>query len=197
MRLLEQLEFPDSDLVAASLGLAVHGHGAQLRRDAALERQARDLLIAFGAKRIATEVRVRWNSRLKSCAGRADYKRKLILLNPRLRDHGASEVDRTLRHELAHLLAQFRADRKRIMPHGEEWRAACQDLGISDEKRCHDLPFPVSRRRHRFLYKCPNCQRDFARVRQIRRAIACLACCRAHNRGNFDQRFRLRLVKNS
>jgi hypothetical protein len=31
-------------------------------------------------------------------------------------------------------------------------------------------------------------------VRRIRRAIACLACCRAHNRGRFDSQFRLRLV---
>jgi hypothetical protein len=31
-------------------------------------------------------------------------------------------------------------------------------------------------------------------VRRIRRAIACLACCRAHNGGEFDPRFRLRLV---
>jgi hypothetical protein len=28
-------------------------------------------------------------------------------------------------------------------------------------------------------------------VRKIRRAIACLACCRKHNGGDFDPRFRL------
>ena len=143
---------------------------------------------------MAGEVRVEWNTRLKSSAGRADYRRKLILLNPRLHEHGTAEIDRTFRHELAHLLAQFRAGRRRILPHGNEWRAACQDLGISDETRCHNLPFPISERPRRFLYKCPNCQRDFARARRIRRAIACLACCRAHNGGEFDPRFRLRLI---
>jgi hypothetical protein len=30
-------------------------------------------------------------------------------------------------------------------------------------------------------------------VRKIRRAIACLACCRKHNGGEFDSRFRLKM----
>jgi predicted SprT family Zn-dependent metalloprotease len=162
--------------------------------DVDLQVRASELLRANGAARIAKDVRVEWSPRLKSCAGRADYRAKLISLNPRLRGHGAAEIDRTLRHELAHLLAKFRAGRRRILPHGHEWRAACHDLGISDEKRCHNLPFPIRERVRRFLYKCPNCRRDFTRVRRIRRAIACLACCRAHNGGEFDPRFRLRLV---
>src|SRR6266700_7635703 len=159
----------------------------------ALQTQARDLLRANGATQITAELRVEWNSRLKTAAGRADCRQKLISLNPRLSEY-PSEIDRTLRHELAHLLAQFRAGRRRVLPHGEEWQEACRDLGIADEKRCHNLPFPVSERARRFLYKCPNCRRDFARVRRIRRAIACLACCRTHNRGEFDARFRLQLV---
>jgi SprT protein len=152
-----------------------------------------DLLRAHGATRIANELRVEWNSRLKTTAGRADYRQKLVSLNPRLLAHPL-EIDRTLRHELAHILAQFRSARRRILPHGAEWRQACRDLGISDEKLCHNLPFPVSERARRYLYQCPNCQRDFPRVRRIKRAVACLACCRAHNGGEFDARFRLRLV---
>jgi len=166
-------------------------------RDAKLETKARELLNNLGVVGLARFVRVEWNPRLKSCAGRADYRAKLISLNSRLRGHGAPEIDRTLRHELAHLLAQFRAGRRRILPHGQEWRTACYDLGIGDEKRCHNLPFPIRERVRRFLYKCPSCQRDFARVRRIRRAIACLACCRAHNGGEFDPRFRLRLIRAS
>lgn len=163
-------------------------------RDRDLESLATDLLRANGARRIASEVRVQWNPRLKSCAGRADYKSKLISLNPLLHDHGDDEVRRTFLHELAHLLAQFRAGRRKIPPHGQEWRRACDALGIGDEKRCHNLPFPVSERTRRYLYRCPNCRRNFPRVRRIRRSVACLACCRAHSRGSFDQRFKLKLV---
>jgi SprT protein len=163
-------------------------------RDVELENVARDLLRDHGASRIARKLRVEWNSRLKTAAGRADYRQKLISLNPRLREY-PHEIDRTLRHELAHILAQFRAGRGRIPPHGAEWRQACCDLEIGDEKRCHNLPFPVGQRARRYLYQCPNCERDFPRARRIRRAVACLACCRAHNRGKFDARFRLRLVE--
>jgi SprT protein len=160
---------------------------------AVLQSRARQLLRIHGAARIAAEVQIKWNSRLRSCAGRADYRRKIISLNPRLRNH-PDEIERTLLHELAHFLAQFRAGRRCISPHGREWRCACADLGIAGEKRCHNLPFPILHRIRRFLYECPNCARDFPRVRRVRRAIACLACCRLHSRGEFDPRFRLRLI---
>ena len=163
--------------------------------DVDLAKKAREILIGAGVSRIAGEVRVEWNARLKTCAGHVDYRRKLISLNPRLREHAFSEIDRTLRHELAHLLAQFRAGRRRILPHGPEWRAACHDLGIGYENRCHNLPFLRHERVRRFVYKCPNCLLNFPRVRRVRRAIACLACCRAHNRGKFHPKFRLQLYK--
>ena len=168
---------------------------AAAARDDSLEETARDLLRSVGATALVPLVRVEWHRRLRTAAGRADYNRKLISLNPRLRDHGAEEIDRTLRHELAHLLAHFRAKRRRIAPHGPEWRQACRDLGIADEQRCHTLPFPIARRARRLLYRCPHCAREFPRVRKIRRAVACLACCRALNRGQFDARFKLRLVR--
>jgi SprT protein len=164
------------------------------RRDFALESSADRLLRTRGAARIAAQIRVEWNPRLKSCAGRADYKAKLICLNPLLLEHGADEINRTFLHELAHILAQFRSGRRRIRPHGDEWRGACHDIGIGDEKRCHNLPFPVRQPARQFRYRCPNCKRDFPRVRRIKRTVACLPCCRAHNRGSFDQRFKLRLV---
>jgi predicted SprT family Zn-dependent metalloprotease len=166
----------------------------QFGRDAIFEQQACELLQRNGASRIATQVRVEWNPRLKSCAGCADCRLKLISLNPLLCGHGDEEIRRTFLHELAHLLAQFRAGRKRILPHGEQWRRACHDLGIGDEKRCHNLPLPVRQRARRYLYRCSNCRREFPRVRRIRRSVACLACCRTHSRGNFDQRFKLKLV---
>ena len=205
MPLLRQLEFAfrstnllfvgppgvsPGELINESAGTMPAGHTAGT---AVLLKTARELSYSLGAKRIATELRVEWNSRLKTAAGRADYRQKLISLNPRLVEHPA-EIDRTLRHELAHILAQFRAGRRRISPHGPQWQQACRDLGIADEKRCHTLPFPTKSYTPRFIYRCPNCRRDFPRVRKIKRTVACLACCRAHNGGEFDVRFRLKLL---
>jgi SprT protein len=166
-----------------------------LGRDSALEANAREILAALGADELGREIQVEWNARLFSAAGRADSHRKLVSLNPRLREQDAAEIDRTLRHELAHLLAQFRTGRRRISPHGPEWRRACRDLGIADETRCHTLPFPVKKRERRFLYRCSRCGKEFPKVRRIKRAVACLDCCRKFNRGKFDPKARLRLVE--
>ena len=193
MPLLRQLEFAFRT-VAASLWDASRLAERSDYRHADLEAKARELLTSLGAARIAGELRVEWNSRLKTAAGRADYHKKLISLNPRLFEH-PTEIDRTLRHELAHILAQFRAGRRKIPPHGVEWQQACIDLGIADEKRCHHLPFPARTYVARFVYRCPNCHQEFPRVRRLRRAVACLACCRKHNGGDFDPRFRLRILK--
>ena len=203
MRLLRQLEFAFETTAALTSILSVRerrttkspgeGHLVGSSHDIDLESKAREILYELGANKLACAIRVEWNSRLKTSAGRADYRHKLISLNPRLFEH-PTEIDRTLRHELAHILAQFRAGRRRILPHGSEWRKACRDLGIADEKRCHNLPFPAKRYVARFMYRCPNCRQEFPRVHRARRAVACLACCRADNGGEFDARFRLVLV---
>ncbi len=211
MRLLRQLEFifRDTDSLTsilstlhpvASPGRTTSSLGEgnsnafRLGRDHALEEKSRNLLRQLGAAKLARQIRVEWNPRLKTTAGRADYREKLISLNPLLYDHGDEEIDRTLRHELAHLLAQFREKRRRrIAPHGPEWCDACRDLDIADEVRCHNLPFPTKVCAPRYVYRCPNCKGKFPRVRRVRRAIACLACCRKHNGGDFDPRFRLKL----
>jgi predicted SprT family Zn-dependent metalloprotease len=202
MPLLRQLEFAfrtvagiaDPGRISASQDTGVTDPGYNyVEPNLNLEETARDLLRTHGATQITAELRVEWNSRLKTAAGRADYRQKLISLNPRLSEY-PSEIDRTLRHELAHILAQFRAGRRRILPHGTEWQQACMDLGIADEKRCHNLPFPARTYTARFVYHCPSCRQEVSRVRRVRRAVACLACCRKHNGGEFDPRFRLKLI---
>jgi len=164
-------------------------------RDPVLEASARHLLLHLGATTLAAQVCVEWSARLRTAAGRAESGSTRVLLNRRLCAYGEAEINRTLRHELAHLLAQFRAGGRRVAPHGIEWRRACTDLGIGGEARCHSLPFPLRRQRRRYLYACPHCQRDFPRTRPLRRASACLDCCRAFNRGRYDRRFKLRLVR--
>ena len=158
--------------------------------------KARELLRGIGCAALADQVVVRWNARMRSTAGTAYPAKALVHLNPRLREFGEAEIDRTLRHELAHLLAHHRAGRRRIAAHGREWRAACIDLGLHDEKRCHDLPLPRRKLRATHYYRCRHCGIEIARVRQIRRKSACLACCRAHNRGQYDDRFRLVKLRN-
>lgn len=128
---------------------------------------------------------------MRSTAGLAYPASNLIVLNPKLSSFGWREVERTLLHELAHLVASHRAGRRRIAPHGPEWRKACVELGLSNEARCHDLPLPRRELPRAHAYRCPNCQSTIERVRPFRRAAACLPCCRKFNQGNYDERFKL------
>jgi SprT protein len=157
---------------------------------APLQETARNLLQSLACQDLANRVQVRWNPRMRSTAGTAFPGKALISLNPRLTGFGAEEIDRTLRHELAHLLAHHRAGRRRIAPHGAEWRQACIDLGLTDEKRCHDLPLPRRKVARRFVYRCPSCAVELHRARPFRRKSACLACCRRFRGGRYDEKFR-------
>ncbi len=156
-----------------------------------LESEARVRAAGLGLTALAARVRVRWHTRLRTTAGLAVWREDLVLLNPRLLGF-PGEALRTLLHELAHLAARERHPRRRLAPHGPEWREACRDLGLADETRCHRLPLASPRRmERRHVYHCPGCLIEVARVRPLRRREACLRCCRLHAGGRYDARFRL------
>jgi SprT protein len=154
------------------------------------------LVIAIGLPSVAANLSVRWNARMRTAAGRAFYESCRIELNPALFEAAGvdarAEIDRTLRHELAHLVAFHRAGGRRIEPHGREWRQACADLDIPDEARCHTLPFEARRQVRKLAYECPACGSQILRVRRFRHAVACYECCQRHSGGRYDDRFRLR-----
>jgi predicted SprT family Zn-dependent metalloprotease len=150
-----------------------------------------DAVRKLGMPRLAGRVEVVWNRRLKTTAGLADCRNWRIELNPRLKDFEPTEPVHTVRHELAHLVAQARAGRQRIACHGTEWRQACADLGIPGERAFHDLPLPRRRQKRNWVYRCPACNAVYERVRKMRYAAACSDCCRLHARGRFSERFLL------
>lgn len=162
-------------------------------RDETLEAQAREWLHALELPGGAKLLTVSWNARLRSTAGYARYPKWAVELNPLLRDF-EGQVERTLKHELAHLIAYHRSGRRRIEPHGREWRQACVDLGIPGEKAHHRLPLPRNEVVRKLVYACPACQTTVQRVRKFRRPTACLHCCNKHASGQYDGRFKLALL---
>lgn len=164
--------------------------------DEFLTALATRLVAAIGLPAVAAGLSVRWNARMRTAAGRAFYESCRIELNPALLAAAGidaeAEVDRTLRHELAHLVAFHRAGRRRIEPHGKEWQKACADLGIPGEARCHTLPFEARRQVRKLAYECPACGSQILRVRRFRHAVACYECCQRHTGGRYDDRFRLK-----
>ena len=159
---------------------------------------ARAIADDLGLKTLRRRVDVQWNPRLRTSAGRALWGKGAarIELNPRLKSlpegQRDAEIRRTFLHELAHLVAYARAGRRRIQPHGVEWRQACADVGIPGESACHTLRLAPSRRQQpKFGYQCPQCFDVLRRVRRIKGPAACMACCRTFAKGQFDRRFKL------
>lgn len=159
------------------------------RRDPDLERRAREALAPV-APELAVRVITGWNPRMRTTAGVAIDSRWEIWLNPALKEISHEEVERILLHELAHLLASHRHGRRRLAPHGPEWRLACRDLGIPGEVRTHQLPFKARVVRRRYRLHCPSCGESHDRVRRPRGLVACLGCCRLHNQGLYHERYR-------
>jgi SprT protein len=166
----------------------------ELTADEALTHTCRDLLISLDLTGMAKVVQVFWNPRLRSTAGYASYPSWRIALNPRLREF-EGQTDRTLRHELAHLVAYHRAGRRRIEPHGGEWKLACADLGIPGESARHTLPLPRREMKKNYVYACAHCGVISQRVRKFRRGTACRKCCDDHNGGRYDAKFRFVLIE--
>lgn len=163
--------------------------------DKELTRRAIDLLNGLGLDEVAEKVSVEWNKRLRTTAGRAYSALARIELNPRLQildeEKREREIIQTFLHELAHVVAHARNPRRRIQPHGPEWRQACSDLGIPGEDRCHDLNLGRTTMRKNFAYICPVCEEVIYRVKRMKRSVACYSCCKAHNGGRYDVKFKL------
>jgi len=193
LRLFRQLELRlFSPAPAAAQAKPDRPAGGKQRDDEGLRAWCADEAARLGMPELARAVRVVWNPRMRTTAGRAWWPDRRIELNSKLNDHSSEEIWRTLKHELAHLVAYERAGRRRIDPHGREWRAACTDLGIPGEQTFHTLPLKGRRMKRNYAYTCPSCQSTFQRVRRIRRMVACYDCCRKFTGGQFDSRFRLK-----
>ena len=159
--------------------------------DKALTEQCVESLQVLGLDALASQVAVQWNPRMRTTAGRAFWPCARIEMNPKLQELATEEVQSTLLHELAHLVAYARAGRRRIKAHGAEWQQACADLGIPGERATHSLPLPGRTMTRNWRYACPVCGEGFDRVRKMKRRAACYTCCRDMNDGYYHRQFKL------
>ncbi len=131
---------------------------------------------------------IRWNSRLKTSAGRfiPDRTRSIIEVATYLCEEPNAEhlIRDTIGHEMIHFWLW-----ERRMPYGHtpEFHRKMEEIGVS---RYNSVP------RHRpfkYCYACPSCDQKILTRKRIRKA-ACAKCCNAHNDGEFHSRFQLKLV---
>ncbi|MFY9341950.1 MAG: SprT family zinc-dependent metalloprotease [Planctomycetota bacterium] len=124
---------------------------------AELTTRASELLAGW---RVAdTRIRVRWNRRLTTTAGRAFQRNGRIELNPTLLAKAPTELPAVLVHEAAHIAA-FRLFGPNIPAHGRHWRSLMRLAG-HEPAVTHDIPVddvraaaraPARHRRRRFVY---------------------------------------------
>lgn len=164
---------------------------ARSGRDEQWSSRCLEILHTLSLHNLEARVTVEWNPRMRSAAGRAFWPQGLIQLNPRLAKIAPTEVERTVLHELAHLIAYERNPHRAIKSHGPEWQKACADIGIPGEKATHQLELPTRSMTRKWQYECPACQKTFDRVRRFKGAVACYECCLKTRQGSYDERFRL------
>jgi SprT protein len=86
-------------------------------------------------------------------AGRAYYYQHKIDLNATLLAENQQDfINRTVPHEVAHLIA-YRVYGDKIRPHGKEWASVMQTFGL-EASRCHSYDVTRSRRGKSYTYKC-------------------------------------------
>ena len=150
---------------------------------------------------------LKWNSRLRSSAGRfipgtrsrvsklnfwsratAPLTRKPVIeIATYLKSEAEAQfhIQETLAHEMIHYWLWVR---KRPYGHNEEFYAKMKLLGV---RRYNPIP---KRSPPKYLYRCDSCLKEFPARRKLG-LLACAGCCKSHSHGRFDERFKLRLEK--
>lgn len=144
------------------------------------------------------EPELKWNSRLRSSAGRFVPGRRgrrfgiityeavppVIEVASYLLKHPDAErlIEDTLGHEMIHYWLWLR---RRPYGHTDEFYKKMSAMGVSRYN-----PVPITRPL-KWLYRCGFCRKSFPTRRKLSKKLACADCCRTHSRGKFDYRFLL------
>ncbi len=101
-----------------------------------------------------------------STAGKAWYRDRdwLIQINRDLLYlYPEQMIERTVPHEVAHLVTSAMHPVDRIKPHGTEWRSVMRTIGLEPE-RCHTYDVSAVRRQRAGSkwYKCIQCGRKYS-----------------------------------
>lgn len=109
---------------------------------------------------VDTTVKVVWNERLTTTAGRAFLRNGRIELNPTLLARAPDQIEMVLVHEAAHIAA-FRLFGANIPAHGRHWRSLMRLAGKAPEVT-HKIPVrglrtTRARRRYVYLRICEQC----------------------------------------
>lgn len=147
--------------------------------------------------------RIKWSRQLTRAAGNIDVQNRIIKLSIPLLidafdlnaqgfeicgvfcDSRQTALEEILKHEMIHLWLHQQG-----LPSGHTARFRLKARQIGQPKTRHGIarPHPKSG----WIYSCKRCAAQITRRRRFGRPVACAACCKTHNNGIFDARFRLK-----
>lgn len=134
---------------------------------------------------------LKWNSRLKTSAGRfmPNRKKSTIEIASYLLDEPNAEalIRDTLGHEMIHY---WLWELGRPYGHTPEFHAKMNEIGVS---RYNAVP---KHRPFKYCYVCSHCDQKIL-VRKRLEGAACAACCNLHAEGRYHQDFKLQLMENA
>lgn len=146
---------------------------------------------------------MKWSRRLTRAAGTIRCERRLITLSVPLlvdpyRKPGVvfeicgvtcasyeTALREILKHEMIHMWLFVQ---KLPYGHTPAFRAKARAIGQPRTRHNIALPPPTSG----WIYRCDVCATEMHRRRRFSRPVACLTCCKVHNRGKYDERFKLK-----
>jgi predicted SprT family Zn-dependent metalloprotease len=124
-------------------------------------------------------VTIEYSNRMTS-AGSYTPHRKLIRIGRKYHEIFPQDVVDTLKHEMIHIIH---------LNHDADFKREAKRIGASLRARTH----PALRRPPKYLYICPDCDREYPRQKRLRMA----SCGRCSSGGRFDERYKLRLLKSA
>lgn len=129
-------------------------------------------------------IKVSWNSRMKTTAGRCEYsyyeETVEIKLNPKYIKFGKERVLGTFKHEVAHAIS-FKNYRHK--GHGKIFKSVCRNIGGTMNEQfakngyedCGTSEYIFSS--YKYLYVCPKCDSSFKRKRRISKKVLSSHVC--------------------
>jgi len=122
----------------------------------------------------------KWDN-AKSRFGCCSYTRKTISLSKHLCEiNDLDRIKNTILHEIAHALTEGHH-------HDHVWKAKAIELGCTGA-RCYSED-TTKIIKGKYVYCCPNCDKETTTHRAIKRERACGECCKTYNRGRFSKEF--------
>jgi len=102
-------------------------------------------------------------SNARTTLGRCLFDQRIIKLNPNYVEmNNETNVENTIRHEIAHAICGFQAG------HGPEWRTMATKVGARPNKytlKSEVKVRPANRQRKNWMAICPSCEAKIYRVR--------------------------------